>query len=305
MTFEETNYLLPLYLAGSLTPEQRAAVQEALKIHPELRDELKFWNGILQATLLDLAEEGLHPISEQIVTYAEGTLHSGEERLTVEGHLQTCAPCCEELLLLKEPDQQEPAIRAARTDPKGLFFSRTIRVQLAWGSALAAIAVFAWFYLSSRDDQRHHGMVPPVGIGETTTVALPRVDQVKRMRLILPLRSSLRHRETTRGSLPVRLLDDSVDMVDIMIPVEHSAVAVGYTVRLFASTGKTLHTADSPNPIRSREKIDTLRLSVAQQQFSGQWNYELHAREILKEGIKGIEPEEYRYEFVLRRAPNR
>jgi anti-sigma factor ChrR (cupin superfamily) len=136
MTFEETKYLLPPYLAGSLTPEQRAAVQEALKIHPELRDELKFWNGILQATLLDLAEEGLHPISEQIVTYAEGTLHSGEERLTVEGHLQTCAPCCEELLLLKEPDQQEPAIRAARTDPKGLFFSRTIRVQLAWGSAL-------------------------------------------------------------------------------------------------------------------------------------------------------------------------
>jgi hypothetical protein len=66
-----------------------------------------------------------------------------------------------------------------------------------------------------------------------------------------------------------------------------------------------LHTADSPNPIRSREKIDTLRLSVAQQQFSGQWNYELHAREILKEGIKGIEPEEYRYEFVLRLAPNR
>jgi len=46
METSQVSRLLPLYVAGSATDEERRAVEEALSGSEELREELEFWKHV-------------------------------------------------------------------------------------------------------------------------------------------------------------------------------------------------------------------------------------------------------------------
>lgn len=305
MTLDEVKELLPLYVSGSLSAEQEKDVQQALEIHPELKEELRFWQGMKQATLADAAYEQQHPSAEQIVRFADGTLPAGEEWLLVENHLRSCESCRDELSLVQESTQENRTVRKPAT-PAGLFSflagKKFFRPALAF--SLLVIAVAAGIYLKSHESPPQHADVLPQA-KETASVVAPKAEHVKRIAFVLPYTGTLRHPFATRSSTPVLVLADSVALVDVTIPIEHSAITAGYHVDVTSPKGSRTKLADSVQPAAGAGGLQRLLLAVKSEQFSAEGKYVLEVREVLKEGITDIDPEEYRFEFEVRRAPPR
>lgn len=304
MTLNEVKELLPLYVSGSLSAEQKRDVQQALEVHPELNEELRFWQGMKQATLADAAYEQQHPSAEQIVRFADGTLPAGEEWLLVENHLRSCESCRDELSLVQESTQENRTVRKPAT-PAGLFSflagKKFFRPALAF--SLLVVAVAAGIYLKSHESPPQQADVLPQA-KETASVVAPKAEHVKRTAFVLPYTGTLRYPFVTRSSMPVLVLDDSVVLVDVTIPVEHSAIAAGYRVDVTTPKGSRTKLADAVQPAAGTDG-QRLLLAVKREQFSAEGKYVLEVREILKEGIPDIDPEEYRFEFEVRRAPPR
>lgn len=305
MTLDDLKELLPLYVAGLLSAEQKAIVEEGLKQHPELREERRFWEGIRRATLLDAPSAAQdHLTAEQIVQYAEGGMPPGEERLFVERHLQTCATCREELSLLRQvPEGDVRPVHAASEKKRRLFFAGNLgRIRPAFVVAVLAIVAVIAIYLRYGEQPPQQAATPATP-KETARVVPPRAEQVRRIAYTLPFSGTLRQPFATRSGTPVLTLHDSVTWVDLSVLVEHSAIAAGYVVDLTIPGGAHMQFADTINPVGRSGSLDTLLVSAGRERFTQSGKYVLRVREILKEGIKNIEPEEYHYEFDVRRTP--
>jgi anti-sigma factor RsiW len=306
MTLDDLKDLLPLYVAGSLSAEQRAAVDEALKQYPELRVERRFWEGMRQATLLDAgpAEEG-HLTSEQLVQYAEGMLPAGEERLHVEYHLQGCASCRDELSIVRQMPEESRTPRESAEVKKPFFFvkgSGVFRPALVFGAL--AIVLLGGIYLISRDQPSQQATLPPAP-RETATVVPPRAEHIRRIAYVVPFSGPMREPFTTRSGTPALMLNDSIALIDLFVPVEHSAIAAGYIIHITSPAGVRAQLVDSVLPRGRGGNLDTLLVTVKREQFMPGGRYVLHVRETIKGGVTDIEPEEYRYEFDVRWSKRR
>jgi hypothetical protein len=101
---DDIRSLLPLYVAGSLTPEQMRAVASRLKADPELQTDLQFWLSIAQVERQRESADGQgHTTPELLAGFADepGGLQDNE-RQEIESHLSSCPTCRDDLRMLRE-----------------------------------------------------------------------------------------------------------------------------------------------------------------------------------------------------------
>lgn len=95
MKCETLNELLPWYLNGSLTPDERAGVDEHLAGCERCRRELE---ATRQAARIYLA----HPSAEALVDHAYGRPSAGLSSELIDEHVAACVTCAEELALIRQ-----------------------------------------------------------------------------------------------------------------------------------------------------------------------------------------------------------
>ena len=94
MDLSDIRELLPLYVAKTLEAGQRQQVERALDEHPELREDLAFWQGAQRTTSHQVRWEGAgHLTTHDLVDYAEGRLSDAEVTRSISDHLGSCAAC--------------------------------------------------------------------------------------------------------------------------------------------------------------------------------------------------------------------
>ncbi|MBX2991431.1 MAG: hypothetical protein KF749_09695 [Bacteroidetes bacterium] len=303
MTLNEVKELLPLYVSGSLSAEQEKDVQQALEAHPQLKEELLFWQGMKQATLADAAYAQQHPSAEQIVRFAGGTLPAGEEWLLVENHLRSCESCRDELSLIQESTQETRTVRKpASTLSLFSFLTGRKFLRPALAFSLLAVVIAVGIYLKSNESPPQQAGVQPQA-KETASVVSPKAEQVRRMAIALPYAGTLRHPSATRNGVQVFVIEDDVVLADVTVPVEYSAIAEGYRVDITPPAGERIRIEKLFQPSNKEDGMRSLLVTLTREQLAREGSYVVRVREVLKEGITGIDAEEYRYEFVVRRAP--
>ncbi|MBA4312475.1 MAG: hypothetical protein C0417_07575 [Chlorobiaceae bacterium] len=103
MEYSEIKKLIPFYIAGTLEPDEKKLVEDALRDSGELKKEFEFWLKAKEVTArhaLRLAENHLTP--EQIVGYLERYYESDKLGLeSIESHLRTCVDCRSDIEMIR------------------------------------------------------------------------------------------------------------------------------------------------------------------------------------------------------------
>lgn len=300
MTLEELKELLPLFVAGSLTEAQRNTVKDALEKYPELAQELRFWEAMKRVGAVDLARIAeRHISSEQTVRYAESSLPAGDERLYVESHLQSCDSCREEFELVRQMSEGDVIKEspAAAKSSSGSWLMRMFRpaIVIPVVALMAAVGIF----LSTNDEVRKPVAHIPEA-RESAAVVPPKSPPVKHIALVLQYAGTVRDPQARKKITSVLVLDRATTAVDLTVPVEHSAITDSYVFDLLQPSGKRTTLPDTLQPVHFRNQLDALRLTIDVSAISDFGRYKLRVREILNPRVRGIDPEEYLYEFEVR-----
>lgn len=132
MTAEEARDLLPLYVAGTLAPDQRRDVESMLSADATLRADLHFWRSVSQITRSrENRGPGGHVDSQTLVQYADGD--SAIDQYTRDGilsHLHDCPDCRNDLELLQRSMSKHTSVSGWR------FAAAAVIVLAALGTLL-------------------------------------------------------------------------------------------------------------------------------------------------------------------------
>lgn len=296
MNIDEIRKLLPLYVAQQLESAERTEIEQALKDSEELRSELRFWEHAKRATILhsEMRSEG-HLAAEQIVEYAEGVVSDPQERMGIESHLQSCVSCRKEYDTIKELQERDrPVAKPAKKHPILEFIKKG---KLAYAiPALAILVLGILFFWREPRPQQVITQLP-----KDSVVVPQKKELVKYAALVLQYAGTMRDPQGKKNTISVLILDETISAVELTVPVEHSALAAGYLVRLSSPKDETATLSDSQRVTRFRGKLDALRLTIERDRFAEPGRYTLFVREVLRRRVTGIEPEEYRYEFEVRK----
>lgn len=296
MNVDEIRKLLPLYVAQQLDSAERTEIEQVLKDSEELRNELRFWQHAKRATILhaEMQSED-HLTAKQILEYAEGSMAGGDERIAMERHLQSCGSCRQELDLIK--DLQERDLPAARATENRTFVQFLKKVKLAYAiPALAILVLGIFFFWREPPPQQTITHLP-----KDSVVVPQKKEPGKHAALVLQYAGTVRDPQGKRKTVSVLILDETIAAVELTVPVEHSALAGGYRVLLTPPDRTTETLAESQPAMRFRSKLDALRLIIGRERFVEGGRYALLVREVLRRRVAGIEPEEYQYEFEVRK----
>ena len=150
MTRDEIRHLLPLYAAGTLSAEERDAVEEELRRSPDLREEYREWESIRNVVVASAEYAALHLAPAVIVSFAEGNL-IGAELDVAASHLKNCAACANELDIVRKtlavPDHP---LESARTTSQHIGIRKKIAVlftmpKARWAFAVAVLGIICLF----------------------------------------------------------------------------------------------------------------------------------------------------------------
>jgi hypothetical protein len=143
MTEEDIKHLVPLYVAGTLGPDEQKAVEEGLQEWPELKKDLEFWMNSATAVRLQAAfEAGAHPATEDLVAYAEWSLKDRARRLEIDHHLQTCAPCADAYALIQGTEHLSQPLSPSLLERVSESLQRFKPVHLVPAVIFAALIAF-------------------------------------------------------------------------------------------------------------------------------------------------------------------
>lgn len=94
--------IIPLYVTGKVSNDQKVAIENELPHSQELREELSFWQSAWAAAT-NVARESAkeHLKSEQIVDYARGVVTDPNQRLNIQQHFQMCDSCREDYEIMR------------------------------------------------------------------------------------------------------------------------------------------------------------------------------------------------------------
>src|SRR5258708_28743846 len=116
MTHEELLRLIPLYVADTLDPREKEAVEREIPHSRELQEELAFWRRARQATVsyAEYLQQG-HPTADQLVDYVELS-QAGQQSHLIHKHLKECKSCRMELELISKSYPANPASHLSPTE---------------------------------------------------------------------------------------------------------------------------------------------------------------------------------------------
>jgi hypothetical protein len=280
MELDEAKQLIPLYVANTLTPEEKAEVDEALKISKELSDELAFWRKAqlaAQAHAEYVREE--HLSSEQIVDYAEGVMSDPKLRSEIESHLQACKDCREEydmiVLTLPAPETRRQ-ITPSFIEKAREFLAPFKPVYVLTVAAMIVGVIMLWRSFETKDS----GF-----ISDENTV-----------HLVLPFQLQVRGRG--EESLPTVTVNTSVKWLHLIACLPHdSLTATKYSATLSTPQGKMMTIPGTFSKVVS-PLMDSLKLSLDAALLQVEGEYTVSISEVpssLPPGASPFPPEPYRF----------
>ncbi len=93
---DRLRWLIPWYVAGTLSAEEQAEVETLLDEHPECREDLEAFQAVRDGIERDGGSVlGSHPSPEELVSAVRGEL-GGKELLELREHLALCVTCASE-----------------------------------------------------------------------------------------------------------------------------------------------------------------------------------------------------------------
>ncbi|MBI5470831.1 MAG: hypothetical protein HY961_00655 [Ignavibacteriae bacterium] len=293
MDIESIRRLLPFYAANSLDPHERAEVERAVHDSDELRKELEFWRQAKHAIAFQREFEAeAHLSTAQIVDYAAHTVHSADERIHIENHLQSCTSCKKEFDTAQQLQLQN-ALQARRVHVASLYFRWP---QIAFAFAVLVLAIAIYIYRPDKSAPPTITQKHP----DSSASAAPTSPTRKIVRLTLAYSTITRNPQAREGRTQIFRLPVDADTIEFVIPVEHSAISVGYEAGLFMS-GQRILSDRLGQPFVSQGGIDTLLLKVPRRRVERTGTYAVAVKEILQSNQSALEPERYRYEFTIQK----
>jgi hypothetical protein len=295
MATEEIRNLLPFYVAGTLQPEEKRRIDEALKSSGELRKDLQFWLHAQHAISAQAAYTAAgHVSASAIVDYAEGILAPGERRL-VEHHLQSCHECSEEYRLVKSSVASEIAATPSLI-PQLAAIIKSIRLVYAI-PAVAAIIVAVVLYFSAIEKGSHQpsaqGHIPPI---------IAEIPHLVGESVPLWLTYQPNMRSTTRRGLPTLWLGEKHRQVDAFIAIPHNKLdEVRYHVEVEAGGRVQGVLADSLHRYASGSAYDSLHVVLLRSIIPQPGDTLcIVIREVFPSNLKELTAEEYRLSVVIK-----
>lgn len=278
--------LLPFYVNGTLGPEERSLVDQALATSEELRQELRFWQ---QAARYIQAGSG-HLSAQQLVARAQGTSPAGE-RAHLDEHLADCSTCRD---LLLRVESSLSASDTVHTPIHTAWYRHPL-----WKYAAAAVFASLAILLLVRDTPPAPPDTPvPPRVSPPHTPGARRITS-----LVLTYRPLMRGSEDPEPT-PLSLQDGD-SLLHVLFAIPHSSVE-GMRYSLWREQGRATRVMVTQDIGRSGrgETYDTVAVDVARSTLPApHQQIRLIIREELPRGSSGLTPEEYSFEVQGRPAP--
>jgi len=284
--------LIPLYVANSLSDNDRKLVEREIASSEEMKEDLRFWklaHEVVRAHLSTTAGE--HPSSEAIVTFVLG-LGSPESRAIVDTHLISCEECRSDVQIIQDIHEQiyphEAVAKPAggkqiphRTEDNGISHRWRSSRRIIYAVPVLATIIVLFFLLRPSPSEP-----PPI--------------HEEHQFLTLLYRVALRD-PGSEVEIPILKLNPMVTHIDFIIQIPKSGLeAVRYSASLLAPTGTRTMVSDSLLANTGLGQFDTLRVQSQTHFFHPHQDpYELIVTEILPSEFRDLTPEEYRYSFVV------
>lgn len=207
--------LIPLYVTGNLSDEQKGAIERELPNSPELREEIAFWKAAHVAANHEAAFSlSGHLTSERIVDYARGAITSPVERAETERHLQGCHLCRRDF----------ESIRTAFVTPmapRSPVVSRRLLPEL-WKSLKKVRLIYA---------------LPLIALLLVTGILMYRMRNPEPQPISFALQFQVQDRFAVLGKPPTLLLPQDAGTVHLFVPIPRATVEpAAENIRLILST---------------------------------------------------------------------
>ena len=283
MTLREIRELLPLFAAGSLSPQEKKVVEEELSKSNELQEELLFWRQARAISLSESRAAAEHPTAEEITSYARGELRDNKLRSSVESHVQTCQSCSKDLKVGIETYLPGVA-KVARASLLESTFQILRRFKLTYAIPILTALIVCILLFWPAPPHLPPSVTPPAN----------------HVRFTLHYDSAVRD-PNKQFRVPSLTIMGHDQVVDFTIFIPHSGIdGVRYSLDLVDPSGLWGQLSDTVMALRFHETLDTLNIEIHRAQFTQPSGlYRLHITEKLPSTAKEILPEEYIYQFEL------
>lgn len=232
--------LIPLYVTGKVSDDQKAAIENELPHSKELREEFAFWRSAQVAAknaAANLAEGHLR--SEQIVDYARGAVLNPKEGLEIELHLQACASCREDYEIVK-PSFDNKVILLPRR-PVHERLRRGLQTMLRPAYAVSALAVMIVCVIVFRD----------------------RLFEPSERPVYFALQFQLQDRSANSSEIPTLALDKRVDVIRMSVPIPRATIPpMHYSLALSTPDAREISLVEGLAWSQGSSNFDTARVAV-------------------------------------------
>jgi hypothetical protein len=281
MDLEKIRGLLPFYVNGTLTPDERALVEEALASSIELQRELRFWERAADA----LHETRGHLTAQQIVERAEGKTPA-DNRKTQDLHLARCTECNE---LLHTTQATLLSTGAGEQSPPRTRFA-------VWKYAVAAIFLFAVIVIVVRD-------APPL-YPDAQQPPIPDITEIRTIPSItLTYQPVMRASDGRQPALVT--LNDTDSLIHVRFAIPRTTVdGIQYSLWREQDRGKRELIAEGLGRSGHGGNFDTVAVDVSRSNLPApHQQLRLVIREELPTGASALTPEEYSFDLAGRPDP--
>ncbi|MBI5022082.1 MAG: zf-HC2 domain-containing protein [Ignavibacteriales bacterium] len=284
MKTEEIFELIPFYLAGTLSKEEKEEFEAELRLNEELKKEISFWRKVKSAAILHNKHKE-HASTDEIALYINGELSEDSNQWKrIENHLATCDICRDEAIILKKYYPKDGFVRKMISilensateffEHSGELFKSLWQkpMRLVYVSASLIIITVGILYLPSL-------MKTSTGTGEIRISYL----------------SVNRGDEDQYAEYTISAKDTAIDFI-ISIPYD-SASSNNYSYRLDGDSGKTTLLSDViiPSGQKPNEMV-FLKINLSSTIFRTNGPFIMRIFDKLDNGIEKI----YDYPFIIR-----
>jgi hypothetical protein len=203
--------LIPLYVTGKLSDDQKATIERELPKSAELRDEIAFWQSARGAVQKEAAYSlAGHLTSERIVDYARGAISSPLEKANIEHHLQGCQRCRLDLETIR-PAFVRPERAVSSSFFEQLIYGVADSVRSAGRQGLKA--VFRPIYA-----------LPLLAILVVSVILLYEFGEDEAHPISIALQFQTQARSSSAREVQTIKLAEEVTVVHLSVPIPHAAV---------------------------------------------------------------------------------
>ena len=294
MEYSEIKKLIPFYIVGTLEPDEKKLVEDALRDSGELKKEFEFWLTAKEITArhaLRSAENHLTP--EQIVGYLEKYYESDKLDLEgIESHIRTCVDCRSDIEMIRSTYPVANGERQKQMGgmPEKLIVGNRLELILSkkFVDVFAIAAVIFIVALTLLTKLNIENKIP---------------QPEKRYKELVLLYQN--YTRGDNGKEPTVLVDDSLTTgASVLLTVPHSEIdSLRYNVSLKTPAGIFIPIATDLTAVQSDTRSDTLHFFIDRNIYSGLvGDYIVTVKELLPKPLSHLTPEMYTYIFKIQKG---